>query len=169
VPDGKKPFTPKGSGTVIDNAADGDGKEFFTVATPDGNTFYLIVDRQRDAENVYLLNAVTENDLASLAKPGDGKKVSAVPTPTPPETQKPADPKPEPKPAPEKSGSNTGTIVFVVIAVLFAGGAGYYFKILRPKQLAADGSDDYEEPEDAEDFDEDEEIDVMNEEEDDAQ
>ena len=30
------PFTPAGTGTVVDNATDGDGKEFFTVVTAEG-------------------------------------------------------------------------------------------------------------------------------------
>jgi hypothetical protein len=159
VPDGTKPFSPDGTGSVVDNATDGDGKEFFTVETPDGNVFYLIVDRQRNEDNVYLLNAVTENDLASLAKPGDGKNESAIPTTTPPETT----PEPTaPAPAPEKStGDNTSTVIFVVIAVVVFGGAAYYFKIVRPKQLGTNGgADDYDEPEDDGDFDEDEEMEV---------
>jgi len=62
------PFTPAGTGTVIDNATDGDGKEFYTIMTPNENVFYLIIDRQREAENVYFLNAVTERDLLALAE-----------------------------------------------------------------------------------------------------
>ncbi|GHV39613.1 hypothetical protein FACS189490_03510 [Clostridia bacterium] len=83
VSENGKPFTPDGTGSVVDNVTEVDGKEFFTVETPDGNTFYLIVDRQRNSENVYLLNAVTEDDLASLAKSGDGKggSTSAVTVP----------------------------------------------------------------------------------------
>ena len=158
IPDGKKPagdgrpFTPDGTGSVLDNAASGDGKEFFTVETADGNIFYLIVDRQRNAENVYFLNAVTEDDLKSLAKPGDGKSVSAVeiPTPTPAPNPPPATqltPEPTTAPAPAKSGGNTGTIALVLIAVVLVGGAGYYFKIARPKKNAADDYDDsYDEP-----------------------
>jgi hypothetical protein len=68
VSDNSKPFTPDGTGTVIDNATNADGKEFFSIKTDDGNEFYIVVDRQRTADNVYLLNAVSENDLASLAK-----------------------------------------------------------------------------------------------------
>jgi len=142
-----KPFTPDGTGTVVDNAKDSDGKEFFTVETADGNVFYLIVDRQRNAENVYLLNAVTEDDLASLAKPGDGKTIGAPVTPTPPlTTDPPTSPEPTPPTAPAKSGG-TGSIVFIVIAIVAVGGAGYYFKIVRPKRqgVGAD-DDDYEEP-----------------------
>lgn len=64
-----KPFTPDGTGTVVDNATDKDGKEFFTITTPNENVFYLIIDRQRTEENVYFLNAVTEKDLLALAEP----------------------------------------------------------------------------------------------------
>jgi hypothetical protein len=170
VSDGEKPagadspLTPDGTGTVLDNVTDDDGKEFFTVETPDGNTFYLIVDRQRDSDNVYLLNAVNEDDLASLAKPGDGKSVSAIPTPEVTETPEPqttAEPAPTPEPEPQKSGGNTGTIAFIVIAVVIFGGAAYYFKIVRPKKSGA--SEPEFEPED--DFD-DEEIDVESDDED---
>ena len=171
VSDGRKPLTPDGTGTVLDNVTEVDGKEFFTVETPDGNVFYLIVDRQRDSDNVYLLNAVNEDDLASLAKPatgasgGDGKSVSAIPstevtpTPAPIETT----PTPEPEPEPQKDGGgNAGTIAFIVIAVVIFGGAAYYIKIVRPKKSGA-SEPDYE-PED--DFDDDEEIDVDSESED---
>jgi hypothetical protein len=36
VPD-DNPFTPDGAGTVLDNATDGDGKEFFSIESADGN------------------------------------------------------------------------------------------------------------------------------------
>lgn len=66
------PFTPKGTGTVLDNATSEDEKEFYTIVTPDENVFYLVIDKQRDADNVYFLNAVTESDLMALAeKDGD--------------------------------------------------------------------------------------------------
>jgi hypothetical protein len=159
IPDGPKPFTPGGSGTVIDNATDDDGKEFFTVDTPDGNTFYLIVDRRRSTDNVYLLDAVSEDDLASLAKPGDGKTPAVTPaTPVPPAVATPgpapAAPTPESVPVPEKD-NNGGIIAFVVITILAVGGAGYYFKIVRPKKNGGE-DDDYV----TEDFDNDTEADL---------
>ncbi|GHV14897.1 bacteriocin [Clostridia bacterium] len=144
IPDGAKPFTPGGTGSVTDNATDGDGKEFFTVSTPDGNVFYLIVDRQRTSENVYLLNAVSENDLASLAKPGDGKTGSAMPeVTTEKQTQAPVTETAVESvnpPASENSG-NMSTVIFAVIAIIVAGGAGYYIKVIRPKKNAADDDD----------------------------
>ena len=49
------PLTPDGQGTVLDNATDDEGKEFFTVTTADESVFYLVIDRQKNGENVYFL------------------------------------------------------------------------------------------------------------------
>ena len=40
-PETQNPFTPDGTGTVVDNATDQDGKEFYTITTPDENVFSL--------------------------------------------------------------------------------------------------------------------------------
>ena len=160
-------LTPDGQGTVMDNVTDGDGKEFFTFTTPSENTFYLVIDRQRDSENVYFLNAVTENDLMALAeKGGDNSGTSAVPDPAPVCICKdkceagavntacpvcvlsmsdcagtaPAPAEPE-KPEQPKEGNSTGTIVIVLLAMLAVGGAGWYFKIYKPKHDMSDAED----------------------------
>ena len=165
------PLTPDGQATVVDNVTDEDGKEFYTFSTPDENVFYLVIDKQRDSDNVYFLNAVTEQDLMALAQKDEDSQESAVPDPEPVcvckekcaagqvNTDCPvcknnlegcAGEEPEPEPAeepkeePEKEGGGAGTLIFVLLAALAAGGAGYYFKIYRPKQ----------ELDDAEDFDE---------------
>lgn len=148
VPEQSGAFTPDGTGTVQDNVTDETGKEFFTIMTPDENVFYLVIDRERQEENVYFLNAVTEDDLLSLAKKENGGKESAVPTP---ETSS----QPEPSPAPddttqkENQGGSDSTLVFVLLAAVIAGGAGYYFKIYRPKHQAAEADEpEYDENED---------------------
>lgn len=41
----------------------------------------------------------------------------------------------------EKDNGSTGTIIFVIVALLAAGGVGYYVKIVRPKQQAEDDGD----------------------------
>ena len=166
------PLTPDGQGTVVDNATDEDGKEFYTISTPDENIFYLVIDKQRDSDNVYFLNAVTEQDLMALAQKEEDSQESAVPDPEPvcdckekcapgevntdcpvciSDLERCAGEEPEPEPAadepqeePEQSGGGAGTLIFVLLAALAVGGAGYYFKIYRPKQ----------ELDDAEDFDE---------------
>ena len=133
-----KPFTPEGTGTVVDNATDGDGKEFFTITTPSENVFYLIIDRQRDGQNVYFLNAVTEKDLLALAEKD----------PEPEVTEPVMEPEPEPEPEPEKtSGFPMGNILMIAAVLLAGGGTGYYFKVYRPKHEVPDMDDeeyDYE-------------------------
>jgi len=142
-------LTPDGTGTIMDNVTTVDGKQMYTVSTADGNVFYVVIDPDRSSDNVYLLNAVTEDDLKSLAKPGDGTTGSAV-TPTPAPTPEPTPtPSPPVTATPAKSGGvGGGTVIFIIIAALAAGGAGYYFKILKPKRQAADVDEEYEdEPE----------------------
>jgi len=160
----QNPFTPAGSATTVDNATDGDGKEFFTITTPDENIFYLIIDRQRESENVYFLNAVTEEDLAALAQKKSGTSgESAVPTPAPtPQPEPEPIPTPEPEPEQPAEKGNGGALIFILLAAAAAGGAGYYFKILKPKQQAQEPDefdeddmefeDDYETPANEEDY-----------------
>ncbi len=144
------PFTPSGTGTVVDNATDADGKEFFTITTPAENVFYLVIDRQRETENVYFLNAVTEADLLALAK------ISEEPvTPTPePEPTTDSEPAIEPEPA---QNASTGPLLLGLAVLLIGGGAAFYLKVYRPKhQQAAAPQEDYgSEYEDYDDTDED--------------
>ncbi len=145
------PFTPSGTGTVVDNATDEDGKEFFTIMTPAENVFYLVIDRQRETENVYFLNAVTEADLLTLAEAA-GETVTPAPEPEPV-------PDPEPTPAPEpeqpKATGGGGTLLLALAVVLIGGGAGWYFKIYRPKkQRTAEAEEDYGGFDDTEGYDE---------------
>ena len=175
----EKPFTPDGQASVVDNATDGDGKEFYTFTTADENVFYLVIDKQRDSDNVYFLNAVTEEDLMALAeKPEDKENESAIPEvafcscadkcepgavdkackvcyqdmtgctgrAAEPNTGEPAPEKPE-------KGGGSGTIVLLLLVAAGVGGAGYYFKIYKPKHDLDDAEDlddlleDSEEPE----------------------
>lgn len=166
--DSSKTLTPDGQGTVMDNVTDEDGKEFFTVSTKDDNTFYLIIDKARDSENVYLLDTVKESDLLSMAeKDTEQPSQSAIPEPEPvcsckekcmagevntdcqvcTLSLKDCTGK-EPKPAedseskPEKSEkSSIGTLILAALAALAAGGIGWYFKIYKPKKALDDAED----------------------------
>ena len=136
------PFTPDGQGTMVDNATDGDGKEFFTIMAADESVFYLVIDRQRETENVYFLNAVTVADLMALAEPDPEPVPEPLPT-TEPDTE--TDPEPEVvESEPEKSGG-AGMLLAVLGVLALGGGAGWYFKIYRPKQQQAAGpGEDYD-------------------------
>jgi hypothetical protein len=132
-------LTPDGTGEVLDNATEQDGKEFFSITTDEGNIFYLIVDRARNSENVYLLDAVDENDLQALA-------VMEVP---PAETTVITTTAAEPEPVPEKEEkSGVGKIGIFLIVGILVGGIAYYIKIVRPKQNGNDGNDGYDDEED---------------------
>ena len=162
TPQQTNPFTPDGQASVLDNATNDDEKEFFTFQTPAGNVFFLIVDRQRGSDNVYFLNAVTEQDLIALAAQAgnqiSGSGTDGIPVGTAPQVpdEQPTDTAEDNGTAADTpandSGGNNGTIIFLVMAMAIAGGAGYYLKIVRPKQQAQD--DDYadEDEEDEEDL-----------------
>ena len=147
------PFTPEGSGTVVDNATDGDGKEFFTITTADESIFYLVVDRQRGSENVYFLNAVTLADLEALAV-SNGEELPGTVAPAPaPEPEPEPEPTPEPAPEPEPKPSAAPLLLGLAV-VLIGGGAGWYFKIYRPKHAPApEPEEDYDESDPYEDGD----------------
>ena len=139
LPTEPNPFTPDGTGTVVDNATDQDGKEFFTITTAEEAVFYLVIDRQRETENVYFLNAVTVADLMALA---ESSGEPAAPEP-PPEPEPEPTTTPEPEPVPEKKGG-AGPLLLALAVVAIGGGAGWYFKIYRPKhQKAAEPEEDY--------------------------
>jgi hypothetical protein len=138
-----RPFTPSGTGTVVDRAVDTDGKEFYTIMTPDENVFYLIIDNQRAQGNVYFLNAVTEADLLSFAQITELPPPKVTEQPPVAEVEPPADI----APAPSTSGGNIGKAVLIIALVILGGGAAWYFKAYRPKQQRAVAEEDYSEDE----------------------
>jgi len=85
--------------------------------------------------------AVTVADLMALAEPSP----EPVPEPLPEPEPEPAT-EPEPEPKPEKSGG-AGTLLLVLAVLALGGGAGWYFKIYRPKQQAAAPGEDFDEAE----------------------
>lgn len=147
------PFTPAGTGTVVNTATDEDGKQFYTITTPDENVFYLVIDLQREMDNVYFLNAVTEKDLLALAEKSEDteeNETAVVSTPEPEsdsETDISSETSLETSAEPEPT-NNVAMLLLVLAVVVIGGGAGYYFKIYRPKQeqaaLAEDEFDEYE-------------------------
>jgi len=155
-------LTPDGTGTVVDNVVTQNEIEFFTVYTEEGNVFFLVVDRQRNTDNVYLLNAVTKADLMALAEQSGNpidtdNSISAVPTPPPFEPpadeQEPQPPVSQPEPdvgaeTPSARGGNNNWI-FIVLIVAAVGGVAYYFKIVKGKKSSAMSDDEDWEDEDA--------------------
>jgi hypothetical protein len=74
APDAAVPLTPDGNLTLLDDVQTNlsGNLQFLTVRTKAGNTFYLIVDRSAEQNNVHFLNLVDEADLLALLKQEDG-------------------------------------------------------------------------------------------------
>lgn len=157
-----------GTGTVIENSTDTPEKrEFFTIKTPAGNVFYIVVDKQKTSDNVYLLTPVTESDLAKLTGSKTADTITGSSTANQQQTdsaisQAPAtSSQPAVSQAPKTSsaaktvtgtkappsGGNAGTVAIAVLAILIVGGAGFYFKIYKPRHEVSDTEDDVEEAE----------------------
>ncbi len=184
---GSNRLTPDGNLTLVDDILQDESyyvsdeyvvanKQFITVESKSGNTFYLVIDRSGDSENVYFLNLVDEADLMALMEDGEVKKsactctdkcvVGAINTGceicrtnmsecTGKEAEPAADPDTEPKPAdtePDDKKSGNPLLIVVVLLVLAGGGAVYYFKFRKPKADTKGNADlddyDYGEPED---------------------
>ena len=163
-------------------------KQFITVQTSGGNTFYIVIDYDKPVDEdgeqyqTYFFSVVDEADLltameaAGMEVPacactvkcaaGDintdcpvcavnmSECVGTKAEPEPVDEPEPADPEPEQK-------SNPGTLLLILAVALIGGGAGWYFKVYRPKhQRAAQPEEDYgdelEDYDDAPPWDEDE-------------
>lgn len=140
----------------IDQTAQKGGKEFYTISTKSGKIFYLIVDNDRQENNVYFLTEVGEKDLLNFTL-SDTVTLPQVDTvyaeveQTEPETEAPA-PEPETTAIPvEPEGTEKASPIggYLLLALVGLGvlGAGYYFKIYKPKHEFAE-EDEYEEDED---------------------
>ena len=194
--DGKSPFafTPDGNLTLIDDFLQieipGDEeteqveKQFITVQSKNGNTFYIVIDRNGETENVYFLNLVDEADLMALMESEDGE--TAAPTCSCTDKcvvgaintnceicrtnmsectgkEPVVEPEPtEPVEEPTEEPKSTNFMPIIIVLILGAGGfAVYWFKFRKPKTKTSGSSDldDYDFGEDDEDYDEETELD----------
>lgn len=140
------PFSVPGNGQLLDDKTDDDTKQFLTVQTKNGNTFFLVLDRSSHTENVYMLSMIDENDLAEFIEDTDiqGEKETETPQVVIPETEEKAV-ETEPEAEPEKQQGSVNTGAFLVLSLLLIGGIGgfYYLKVVKPKKDGeeADGED----------------------------
>ncbi|MBO5145058.1 MAG: DUF4366 domain-containing protein [Lachnospiraceae bacterium] len=159
-------------------------KQFITVQTSGGATFYIVIDYDKPVDEdgeqyqTYFLNTVDEADLLAAAEAAGVELASCSCTEkcvagavnmdcaicsvnmtecegTVPEPEPVDEPVDEPEPEPEQK-SNVGTLLLILALAVVGGGAGWYFKIYRPKQEKAAGPEedygeeleDYDDPED---------------------
>ena len=156
-------------------------KQFITVETNGGNTFYIVIDYDKPVDEdgeqyqTYFLNTVDEADLLAAAEAAgvelascscsDKCAAGAVNTDCAVCAVNMTEcagveqkPEPEPEPVaepdaePETEKGNAGMLLLVLAVAVLGGGAAFYFKVYRPKQQAAtEPEEDY--GEELEDYD----------------
>ncbi len=163
-------LTPSGNLTLVDDLGvrNGEGQQFVTLVTKNGNYFYLIIDRdEKGEETVHFLNMVDERDLFALMEDDEkaayesqmaaeqaareaaekaAAEAAAASQSGESETQKPED-----EPAKESKKTNLAPILIIIVLMAAAGG-GWFFMQTKKKKKAesapdpdADYTDDNEE------------------------
>ena len=163
----EEPFSVPGNAQVQDDITNSKNKEFLTITTKNNNTFYVIIDRSANVDNVYMLSQIDENDLQEFLE--EDSSASTIVDVTPEvvidenthteQTEQPATESPEK----EGTASNLGALVAILIAAILGVGAYGYIKFIKPKKDEDDGddegiemigeSDPFEEDQESEDFD----------------
>ena len=149
-------FSTPGNAQLVDDKENDDTKQFLTIQTKKGNTFYMVIDRSSNTENVYMMSLVDENDLAEFLdeteKSKETEESTVVIPETTPETTPVAEeetgviPETTPETTPvaeeetgvkkeEKTGMNVkGLGAIVLAAILGVAGIAVYKKHGRGKE-----------------------------------
>ena len=163
----EEPFSVPGNAQVQDDITNSKNKEFLTITTKNNNTFYVIIDRSANVDNVYMLSQIDENDLQEFLE--EDSSASTIVDVTPEvvidenthteQTEQPATESPEK----EGTASNLGALVAIFIAAILGVGAYGYIKFIKPKKDEDEGDDEgiemigeadpSEEDQESEDFD----------------
>jgi hypothetical protein len=135
-------------------------KQFIRVEASGGASYYIVIDYDKpldeagESYETYFLNMVDSRDLFDVVAEDDipGRFVAStpeptvIPIPTPLPTAVPPEPTPEPTPPPAQTNGNSGGLALVALLLLGGGGALWYFKFRKPKELGMKkgGYEDFE-------------------------
>lgn len=131
-------FSTPGNAQLVDDKENDDTKQFLTIQTKKGNTFYMVIDRSSNTENVYMMSLVDENDLAEFLdeteKSKETEESTVVIPETTPETTPAVEEETEVKKE-EKTGMNVKGLGAIVLAVILGvAGIAVYKKHGRGKE-----------------------------------
>ena len=157
-------LTPDGNLTLVDDigSTTGAGQQFITLITKNGNTFYLVIDRDDDGnENVHFMNLVDEADLFALldedaqSEYTEAHQSTATEEPEETETEDAGANEAETEVKTEKQSNWAPLMLLVIAAIGSIGYTGYRYINKKKKAEAADKPDpdaDYQD-EDGEEYD----------------
>lgn len=125
-------FSIPGNGQLVDNMTDDGTKQFLTVQTKSGGTFFLVLDHSGTTENVYMLTMVDEADLAEFV---DKKSEKELPSVVIPEKEETVSAEEKEDDSLEDEGNADKKPVFVTVLLVIGILAGcYYLKVVKPKR-----------------------------------
>ena len=134
------PFSTPGNGQLVDDKENDSSKQFLTVQTKNGNTFYMVIDRSGTSENVYMMSLVDENDLAEFLGENEEIEKKEEPAVVLPETTAAPEPEttvqPETEVKPESGGNKMfgSAILGGGIVLVFGGLAAFALSKFRKKK-----------------------------------
>lgn len=134
------PFSTPGNGQLVDDKENDSSKQFLTVQTKNGNTFYMVIDRSGTSENVYMMSLVDENDLAEFLGENEEIEKKEEPAVVLPETTAAPEPEttvqPETEVKPESGGNKMfgSAVLGGGIVLVFGGLAAFALSKFRKKK-----------------------------------
>ena len=163
-------LTPSGNLTLVDDLGErnGEGQQFVTLVTKNGNYFYLIIDRdEKGEETVHFLNLVDERDLFALmeddekaayesqlaAEQAAREAAEKAAAEAASQTGESETPKPEDEPTKETKKTNLAPVLIIIVLMAAAGGGWFFMQTKKKKKAesAPDPDADYTD-EDDEDY-----------------
>ena len=152
-----KPFSMGGNMKTVDLLySKATNKQFITVQTRKGETYYLVIDYDKpldkDGEQyeTYFLNLVDDRDLFGVVSKDEQPTPEPTATPTPKPTA-------EPKPEAEKTTDSTAMMVLVLLVVLIAGGAATFVLLGKKRDVQPRYNTELDDDDDEEEIGEDNE------------
>ena len=152
-----KPFSMGGNMRTVDLLYSQEtNKQFITVQSRKGETYYLVIDYDKpldkDGEQyeTYFLNLVDDRDLFGVVSKDEQPTPEPTATPTPKPTA-------EPKPEAERTTDSTAMMALVLLVVLIAGGAAAFVALGKKRDAQPRYNTELDDDDDEEEIGEDNE------------